>query len=88
LSSCETQGSQGRQTGLYAVVMAGLDERQAYDAMRAFLVAYWERGGRKDDDIAQLLGWTDRESVWNDDEPFDPAMWGDWLDAVRRVTSD
>jgi hypothetical protein len=67
--------------------MTPLDERQAYDAMRFFLTAYWERGGRKDDDVAQLLRWTDREAVWADSQPFDPAMWNDWLEAVRRATS-
>jgi hypothetical protein len=64
-----------------------LDEKQAYEAMRVFLTAYWERGGRKDDDVAQLLRWTDRESVWEDCEPFDPAMWSDWLEAVRQATA-
>jgi len=53
-----------------------------YEAMRLFLTNYWKRGGSKDDDLAQLLRWTDREP---DDEPFDPAMWEDWLNAVREV---
>jgi hypothetical protein len=65
--------------------MTTLDERQAYDAMRSFLAAYWGRGGNKDDDIAQLLRWTEREP---DDQPFDPAMWNDWLKAVREATGE
>ena len=33
-----------------------LTEFQAFDAMRSFLEAYWERGGKQSDDLAGLLG--------------------------------
>jgi hypothetical protein len=66
-----------------------MDAQQEYDAMRAFLTGYWERGGSKDDDVAQLLRWTDKDSgLWSEGSSADPAMWDDWLEAVRRVTEE
>jgi hypothetical protein len=62
-----------------------LDELTAFDAMRAFLEAYWERGGRASDDIAVLLGMLDR-SIWADGGPGDPAQWRDWKAAICRVS--
>ena len=52
-----------------------LDEDTAYKAMRVFVEAYWERGGRASDDLAVLLGSFE----------IDPAMRVDWTDAVQRV---
>jgi hypothetical protein len=66
--------------------MRSVDERTAFEAMRLFLEAYWERGGRSSDDLAALLGELDT-SVWADDAPGDPAQWTDWLEAVRRATA-
>jgi hypothetical protein len=51
-----------------------LDESAAFAAMRIFLEAYWERGGRSSEDIAILLGSLD----------IDPAQRSDWTDAVER----
>lgn len=62
-----------------------LTELEAFDAMRTFLEAYWERGLKTSDDIAVLLG-----SVNRCDErgpPLDAAQWGDWRDAVQRVVN-
>jgi hypothetical protein len=61
-----------------------LDELAAFDAMRAFLNAYWERGGKSSDDIAVLLGNLSRD-IWTDGGPGDPAQWADWLAAVSLV---
>jgi hypothetical protein len=55
---------------------------QAYQAMRAFLEAYWARGGRTDEQIAILIsGMTGGAG-----ETADPAMWGDWIEAIGVVT--
>ncbi len=58
-----------------------LDELTAYDAMCAFLEAYWEQGGKSSEDIATLLGSLSRE-VWANGMPGDPASWSDWRTAV------
>ena len=54
---------------------ASLTARQAFEAARHFLQAYWERGGRRSDDLAMLLG----------DLDADAAQWGDWIEAVSKV---
>lgn len=61
-----------------------LDELAAFDAMQAFLEAYWERGLRNDDGIARLLGNLSR-SVWQDHSTADPAMWQDWKEAIALI---
>jgi len=61
-----------------------LDELTAFDAMRAFLEAYWERGLRSDEGLGSLLGNLNR-SVWADGSTADPAMWQDWKDAVALI---
>lgn len=58
-----------------------LDELQAFDAMRAFLEAYWERGGQRSDDIAVLLSNLDRDA-WENGMPLDIAQWDDFRRAV------
>ena len=55
-----------------------LDQETAYTAMRVFIEAYWERGGRSSDDLAVLLG----------NFEIDPAMRSDWADAVKRVLAN
>lgn len=62
-----------------------LDSRTAFDAMRVFLEVYWERGGRVSDDLAVLLDGLDR--LESDGLPLDPAMWSDWIDAIRIASS-
>lgn len=62
-----------------------LDEKQAYDAMTRFLETYWERSGKASDDLATLLGSLNR-NLWADGVPADPAMWEDWIAAVRIAT--
>lgn len=56
---------------------------EAYRAMFRFLEGYWER--TKSDDVAGLLGSMNINLA--DGAPMDSAMWSDWLDAVREVTS-
>lgn len=55
-----------------------LDQETAYKAMRVFIEAYWERGGRSSDDLAGLLGGFE----------IDPAMRYDWADAVKLVLAN
>ncbi|MFG1172499.1 hypothetical protein AAFN90_02640 [Erwiniaceae bacterium CAU 1747] len=56
---------------------------QAYKAMFYFLEHHYEL--TKSDEIGGLLGsmdWT----TWSDSPtPADPAMWEDWLAAVKRA---
>ena len=63
-----------------------LDELMAFDAMRAFLEACWERGLKSDKDLANLLSNLNR-SVRSDGSPGDPATWSDWKEAVGRIRS-
>lgn len=59
-----------------------LTEVEAYDAMRVFLEAWWERGGREPDEIGGLLG---ALAPLSDGFSADPAQWHDWLAAIRAV---
>jgi hypothetical protein len=65
--------------------VAALDEKVAFEAMRHFLEAHWERGGRTSDDLAILLGELSTD-LWADGMPGDPAQWQDWLNAIDRAT--
>ena len=65
--------------------MPTLDEKQAFEAMRGFLTAFWERENRRSDVIRNILSWTEFEP---DGGTSDPAQWHDWLDAVRQVTGE
>ena len=62
-----------------------LNTVEAYDAMFAFLVAYWERGGKTSDDLAGLLGSMNREHFFSHRMTADPAQWHDWEHAVALV---
>lgn len=64
--------------------MVQMDAMMAYRAMFRFLENYWERGGRNDEDIAALLGSMNLDT-FPGDEPADPAMWDDWLEAIDEV---
>lgn len=61
-----------------------LDELQAFDAMCAFLEAYWILRGKQSNDIAALLGDISRD-MWANGTPGDPAAWSNWQDAVGKV---
>jgi hypothetical protein len=59
---------------------------EAYDAMFAFLDAYWQRGGRSSDDIAAMLGTMNRTTFFSDRrQTADPAQWDDWVAAIEAV---
>lgn len=57
---------------------------QAFDAMRHFLEAFWERGSRSSEGVGFLLSATDA-SMTSDGGPIDRAQWSDWLEAVSKV---
>ena len=63
-----------------------IDTDTAFEAMRIFLEAYWHRGGRGSDDIANLLGSLNRAE--RGQIPLDPAMWSDWLQAVQGACGE
>ncbi len=54
----------------------------AFAAMTSFLEAFWERDGRPDDSMPKLLGWINQ---WANSGQADSAMWGDWLEAIKRT---
>ncbi|MBL8543365.1 MAG: hypothetical protein JNJ63_06105 [Hyphomonadaceae bacterium] len=54
---------------------------EAFDAMRCFLDAYWERGGKQSADLAILLGSLNRNRAGRE-PPLDIAQWHDWLTAI------
>jgi hypothetical protein len=61
---------------------------QAYRAMHHFVEAYWERGGKRGDELTLFLSYSATRWEPTDDNPLgtgDPAGWNDWLDAVRAV---
>jgi hypothetical protein len=63
-----------------------LSALEAFDAMRLFIEAYWERGLKRSDDLRLLLSALSREThMWPDGGPNDPAMWSDWLLALGNV---
>jgi len=50
-----------------------LTEEEAFDAMRHFLTAFWERGSSHlDSDVSELLRWTERDD-WAGGPTYDPA---------------
>jgi hypothetical protein len=63
--------------------------KEAYLAMFLFFKDYWEIGERRSDDIGSLLGGLDPFQDPDSPDEFrtpDPAMWHDWLRAVRSAT--
>ncbi len=60
--------------------MNKIDKKQAYLAMFAFLEEHWNR--TKSDDLAVLLG---SMSLLRDGETADPAIWNDWITAVKKA---
>lgn len=64
--------------------MYALNERQAFEAMRRFVAAYFRRTNGKGD-LATLL--TDME-MQRDGSPNDPAAWDDWIEVVKQVKEE
>ena len=66
--------------------MPTLDPLEAFDAMRAFLEAYWKRGDKTSLDLRLLLSSIERDTnIRPDGGTLDPASWDDWLDAIATV---
>jgi hypothetical protein len=61
-----------------------LSDREAFDAMRLFLQAYWERFNGAA--LSDVLGDT-QPAFLADTVTADPAAWRDWLEAVGAVVS-
>jgi hypothetical protein len=62
-----------------------LTDEEAFEAMRHFVIAFWERGGSDHDSyVAELLRWTEHDDFAGG-PTFDPAQWDDWLAAVRKA---
>jgi hypothetical protein len=59
-----------------------LTSLQAYKAMLCFLENYYNK--TLSDDLGSLLG---DLQLSDDNEPFDPAAWHDWLKALGRQNS-
>lgn len=57
-----------------------MNEKNAFEAMRLFLEAFYER--TKSDDVGALLG---DLRLLDDGKTADPAAWSDWLDCVEKV---
>ena len=57
-----------------------LTTRQAFNAMRRFLEAYYER--TSSDDVGSLLG---TMMFLQDNSTADPAAWKEWLDCVKEA---
>lgn len=60
-----------------------MTSKEAYKAMILFLEQFFERTGS--DDIAVLLGGM---MLIDDEETMDPAMWNDWIKAVKEVKEE
>lgn len=56
-----------------------LTVEQGFEAMRVFLEAYWLEGHRKDEELMLLFSGMDPQGG-------DPAHFGSWVEAVRKVT--
>ena len=63
-----------------------LDPLEAFDAMREFLEAYWDKFGRNSDELALLLSRIERDtSIRPNGGPLGLSQWDDWLNAIAKV---
>ena len=53
----------------------------AYKVMLVFIEDYYYQGGESDD-IELMLGIM---QLLEDDKPADPALWNDWMAAIKKV---
>ena len=85
-------GASTKQSRWGQPMQYGLSELEAFDAMRAFVEAFWRRGDCKSEELRNLLNFTDR-TPWPSGKqlphlvgaPLDIAQWEDWLDAIAAV---
>ena len=61
-----------------------LTAREAFEAMRRFLRAFWERGDgiETSNDVSALLSFIEPTASGM---PLDQAQWYDWVAAVKAV---
>ena len=62
---------------------------EAYRAMHHFVNAYWERGGKRGDELTLFVSYSASRYAPTTENPVgsnDPAGWADWLDSVRAST--
>jgi hypothetical protein len=59
--------------------------REAYIYIYGVLEGYYENTRIVDlgDILTDMTLWS---NLWKDESPLDPAYWGDWINAVRKVT--
>jgi len=57
-----------------------LNEKEAFDAMSAFLELMYEQ--TKSDDIGALLG---DMTILQDGSTADPAIWSDWIESIAKI---
>lgn len=62
-----------------------LTKRQAFEAMRHYLQAYWERSNTSS--VSHVLSAT-QPAFLADTVTADPAAWEDWLQAVDEALAD
>lgn len=65
--------------------MENLNAVMAYKAMFRFLEKYYALTNANE--IGALLGSMSMD-VFQGDRPADPAMWGDWREAIREVMAE
>ena len=63
--------------------MESLTVREGYEAMLQFIRDYWDRG--HSEEIALMLSHMGISAREEGNETNDPAYWGDWLKAVKKV---
>ena len=63
-----------------------LTNAEAFLAMEQFLLAFWERDGSPEDGpFIRLLSFISTSNGRMSSGPADPAMWGDWIDAIKGI---
>jgi len=62
-------------------------DRQYFKAMIKFLEKWFQESKCDCDSVATLL--TSMDLSWrNGREPFDPALWKDWLESIEQVRKE
>ena len=59
--------------------------------MHRFVTAYWERGGKRGDELMLFLKYSGPDYPPTGDNAVgsdDPAAWNDWIGSVRAATGE
>jgi hypothetical protein len=83
-SSSQSQAVASRRFGAPTGAYESLSAPQAFEAMRRYLTAYWERGGRQESELMLVLSEMNT-TTWKDGGTADPAAWHDWEPAVSET---